>query len=85
MKVLLRKRYSGHSNLFEWSPNGQRWYPINYKKIIVEHNGDPDPFKAYESFRNAMTKMLKHQGFFISVWEAEYDRGKKVLRLKKNA
>lgn len=85
MRILLRKCYRGHSNLFEWSVTGKTWYPINGKKIVPQHNGDADPFKALEPFRNAMNQMLKYQGFFISVWEAEYDKTKKVLRLKKNA
>ena len=85
MKVLLRKRYPGHGNLFEWSANGKRWYPINGKKIIPEHNGDADPFRALEPYRKAMTKMHRYPGFFITVFEGTYDRDKKVLKVHKNA
>lgn len=85
MRVLLRKCSRGHNNLFEWSPTGKTWYPINYKRIIPEHNGDPDPFRALEPYRKAMTKMSKYPGFLITVFEGSYDREKKVLKVHKNA
>jgi hypothetical protein len=85
MKVLLRKCYRGHSNLFEWSCNGKTWYPINYRKIVPQHNGDADPFRALEPYRKAMNKMLKYPGFLISVFEGSYDKEKKVLKVSKHA
>lgn len=84
MRVLLRKR-SHHNNLFEWSVTGKTWYPINGKKIIPQHNGDADPFKALEPFRAAMNKMRQYPGFLITVFEGTYDRDKKVLNVHKNA
>ena len=84
-KILMRKSLKGHNNLFEWSANGKRWYPINYKRIIPIHNGDTDPFKALEPFRKAMTKMRAYPSFHIAVFEAEYDKEKKVLSVKPHA
>jgi len=85
MKVLLRKCDSGHSNLFEWSVTGKTWYKINYKKIVPEQNGDPDPFRALEPYRKAVAKMLAYPGFLITVFEGSYDRSQKILKLKKNS
>jgi hypothetical protein len=81
MRVLLRKCLRGHNNLFEWSATGKTWYKINYKRIVPLHNGDTDPFKALEPFRNAMTKMRFYAGFHIAVFEGNYDREKKVLKV----
>lgn len=82
MKIQLRKSLSGHNNLFEWSVNGKTWYKINYKRIVAEGNGNPDPFKALEPFRDAMNKMRKYVGFFASVFEGVYDNQAKLLRVK---
>jgi len=81
MRILLKKCSQGHNNLFEWSVNGQAWYPINYKRIVVQGNGEPDPFK---SFREAMNMMRFYAGFYTATFEGNYDREKKVLALTKN-
>ena len=84
MKILLRKCSSGHNNLFEWTTvTSRRWYKINYKKIVAVHNGDADPFKAYQPFRIAMDKMRMFPRFYVSVFEGSYDRTTKILRVKK--
>jgi hypothetical protein len=83
MRVLLRKCMKGHNNLFEWSANGKRWYPINYKRIQPIHNGADDPFRALEPFRKAMNNMRAYPGFHISVFEGIYDMEKRVLSVKK--
>lgn len=85
MIVLVRKPTKGHNNLFEWSPNGRNWYPINYKWIIPIGNGNPDPAKALEYFREAMNQMRTYPGFWIETFKGSYDRRQKVLRVKKNA
>jgi hypothetical protein len=85
MRVLLRKCFRGHNELFEWTVNGKTWYPINYKRIQPIHNGGTDPFRALEPFRKAMTKMRAYPGFHISVFEAEYDKQKKILSVKAHA
>jgi len=85
MRILLRKCHRGHSNLFEWSVTGKTWYPINGKKIVPQHNGDADPFKALEPYRKAMNKMMKYPGFLISVFEGSYDRKAKVLTVRKGS
>lgn len=81
MRILLRKCVKGHSDLFEWSVNGKTWYKTNYKRIIAEGNGDADPVKAYEPFREAMTKMRFYRGFYITVFDGEYDLERKVLKV----
>ena len=79
MRILLRKSSQGHNNLFEWSVNGRVWYPINYKRIIPRHNGDPNPFEVLAPFREAFNQMRFYAGFHISVFEGNYDREKKIL------
>ena len=85
MRVLLRKSVEGHGNLFEWSPNGERWYFINGQWIIPVGNGDPEPSKALEPFRQAMNQMRRYPGFWIEQFKGNYDRRQKVLRVKKHA
>jgi hypothetical protein len=81
MRILLRKSVEGHNNLFQWSPNGKNWYPINYRNIQPIHNGAPNPLKALEPFRNAMTKMRAYPGSHIVVFEGSYDLEKKILKV----
>ena len=83
MRVLMRKSSRGHNDLFEWTANGKRWYPINYKRIIPIHNGATDPLQALEPFRKAMNNMRAYPGFHISVFEGSYDMEKRVLSVKK--
>lgn len=83
MKILLRKAIEGHNNLFQWSTNGQTWYPINYKNIIPIYNGNP--LTALEPFREAMNQMRTYPGFWISVFDGSYDKKRKVLKVKNHA
>lgn len=81
MKVMLRKSLEGHTDLFEWSPNGHNWYGINYRNIIVKHDGEKDLLSTLAPYRDAMNSMRKYPGFFISVFHGAYDRKSKVLTL----
>jgi hypothetical protein len=83
MKILMRKTSYGHNNLFEWTINEKRWYPINYKHIVAQRNGAADPIKALEPFREAINKMRAYAGFFVAVFEAQYDAENRRLEVEK--
>ena len=81
MSVLI-KRDGLRSWLLWWSLDGSKWYPINSKNITPMHNGDGDPFKAYESYREAMKRVYAGA---TETFLGKYDKVARKLQVKSPA
>ena len=66
--------------LLWWTANnGYTWFPINSKDVRPVPNDNPDPFKAYAAYRQAMNRV--YQGY-TETFEGLYDKASKKLRVK---
>lgn len=74
------KRGKTKNWLFWWSLNGQRWFLINSKNVLLTPNPGPDPFEAYGPYRGVINRV--YQGF-TETFEGTYDKasGKMSVRV----
>jgi len=69
-----------HSNLFEWSVNNQKWYPIGEKRI--QASLDPEPKTLEEKLAKYREKLNRVYGGATEEFQGNYSVGEKRLTLK---